>query len=92
MATLTFSLLFSWILFFAHCDIRKKEKIPWMEDLFGVGLTEAVISKEAKRHIASSTEDLKILYKDEQLILQSLPENETKEYLQVGSNLHFDYN
>ena len=71
-------------IYFAHCDIDKDSVYKtWTEDLFGTGLTEDIITKESKRHIASSTEDLKILFNDEQLILQTLlpKSQETELYL-----------
>ena len=74
-------LAFCWLLLFVNCDETEEENdivngvgddMLWYDELFGTGLTEEIISKESKRHIASSTEDLKILYSDEQLILQTL--------------------
>ena len=74
-------------IFFAHCNTKSgadKDSVynTVHEDLFGTGLTEDIITKESKRHIASSTEDLKILFNDEQLILKTLseiicPQNDT---------------
>lgn len=87
MQYLTFYTLFSCLLFSVFSENRIKDKSPWKEDLFGSGLTEAVISKEAKRHIASSTEDLKILYQDEQLILKNLQNPESQNYLEEIGNL-----
>ena len=87
MACLTFYTLFSITIISVYSENRIRDKSPWKEDLFGPGLTEAVISKEAKRHIASSTEDLKILYKDEQLILKNLPNSEIQSYLEEIGNL-----
>ena len=85
---------FSVKIFFAFCDTKieaDKDSVynTWTEDLFGTGLTEDIITKESKRHIASSTEDLKILFNDEQLILQTLlPESEETElYLKEIGNL-----
>ena len=92
-------LAFIWLSLFVNCDVQTFETdgdkdsvddMLWYDELFGAGLTEEIIRKESKRHIASSTEDLKILYSDEQLILQTLrsensPENEL--YLQEIGNL-----
>ena len=38
------------------CDIQH---YSFLEEIFGQGLSENQVNKEAKRHLASSTEDLK---------------------------------
>ena len=52
-----------------------KDQYSFIEELFGTGLTNEEISKESKRHISSSTEDLKILLNDEKTLLKVMKQD-----------------
>ena len=52
-----------------------KDQYSFIEELFGTGLTNEEISKESKRHISSSTEDLKFLLKDEKKLLNIMKQD-----------------
>ena len=68
-------------------------KIPSLfEKLISNGLTTSQISKESKRHLASSIEDLKILLQKEITLLQSFEQEKSSsakhiEYLKTIGNL-----
>ena len=73
-------------------DENENEHYPFIEELFGSGLSKSQISKESKRHLASSIEDLKLLSKEELRLLEDFKEeenysNEYAKFLTTVGNL-----
>jgi hypothetical protein len=70
------------------CDLNDEEAhYSFIEELFGNGLSQTQVNREAKKHIASSTEDLKILFTQEKILVEKLikkqqPHPIVKQYLQ----------
>ena len=72
-------ILIIFIIYYCSADYKNrfgdKDQYSFIEELFGTGLTNEEISKESKRHISSSTEDLKFLLKDEKKLLNIMKQD-----------------